>query len=648
MLKKIVLLYALACGLMAEKAIAQTPLIDSLKQVLPSLQGRDRMRVLGDLCWESAGIDADAAVKYGSELLKMAEQLKDSTEIAEACNLYCTALYRKGNYEEALLQNRRAYRIRLKKGDPKAIGSSLNKFVNIYTDQVRLDSALKYGIESLKIFESTKDSANLAITYNTLSHIQTKDRDFASARTYAQQAYDIAKSIGFDYATGGAAGNLAVCYESLGDIDGALNWYSIAKVHFEKVGSAVDLGTVANNLGVIYRKQKRFDLALENYRLAYDMAKEMNSRSNIAHAAVSLGQLLTEMNKAAEGKTYLQEGIDIAEQEKLGRLRIVAYTGMVECMVKLGDSQLASHYLNKYMSLQDSLYNSDKAALMQDMRAKYDTEKKEQENEFLRIENERKDEEKKRMMIIGMVVFVLIAVMAYLYYLNYKRKQREAMQAELLKERERGLAAVFEATETERQRIAKDLHDGIGQQLSGLKLSWDGLTSRWSSQHEAESEKLKSLTGVLDEACAEVRSISHQMMPKALMEKGLLPALEDMLRKSLGLSNISYSLEHFKVEGERYKQTVELSLFRISQELVNNIIKHSGATHVNVQLYRAKQQLILVIEDNGKGFDAAANKGGIGMMNITSRLSTVAGEVIWEPGPETGAVATIRVPIVEE
>jgi signal transduction histidine kinase len=626
---------------------SQSNLVDSLQRILPQLQSKERMRVLGDLCWEMSGTDAIQAEKYGRELMTMATALKDSTEVAEAANLLVVALYRKGDYEEALRYNRRAYAIRKKAGDPKAIGSTINKFVNIFVDQVRLDSALKYGLEGVEIYESRKDTANWAISLNNIASIYQKDRDFKSCLSTSQKAYDLSSAIGFSYAQGGAAGNMGASLENLGSLDEALQWYEKAKIHFTEAGSDVDLGTVANNVGVIYRKQKKFDLALINYRIAFDMATRIGASQSIGHASVSLGQLLTEMNRASEGEPYLREGVKIAERENLNRLRIVSYTGLVECLAKQGKGQEAADYLGKYMALQDSLYNTERSELLQDMRTKYDTEKKERENEYLKQENELKEREKTRIQIGSAIIITLILIGAYLYYINYKRKQREAMQREIIRERERGLLAVFDATEEERKRIAKDLHDGIGQQLSGLKLSWDGLQSKISNTNNDEAERLRTLTSVLDEACTEVRTISHQMMPKSLQEGGILPALQDMLRKSLGLTSISYKIEHFKVEGERFDERVEIGLYRISQELINNIIKHSGATEVAVQLYRNKNSLILMIEDNGKGFDPLKKRDGIGLMNISSRLSTVSGDVVWEPGPESGTVATIRIPIAD-
>ena len=130
-----------------------------------------------------------------------------------------------------------------------------------------------------------------------------------------------------------------------------------------------------------------------------------------------------------------------------------------------------------------------------------------------------------------------------------------------------------------------------------------------------------------------------------LQEKGLLAAIEEMVRKSLGITTIHFQIEHFKVENVRFQERIELSLYRICQELVNNIIKHSKASEVAIQLMRNKSHLILIVEDNGVGFNKQQNKDGIGMMNISSRLSTVKGEAEIEPGPERGVVATIRVPV---
>ena len=202
------------------------------------------------------------------------------------------------------------------------------------------------------------------------------------------------------------------------------------------------------------------------------------------------------------------------------------------------------------------------------------------------------------------------------------------------------MKAVIDAEESERKRIAEDLHDGIGQTLSGLKLACAGIAERLHSSEGRDA--LGRLTHSLDEACSEVRTLSHRMRPKALNELGLIPAIEDMLSRSLGHSDISYTFDHYGL-GKRPGEAVEVALYRILQELVNNIIRHSQATEASVQLYRNNQWIVLVVEENGVGFEYDAVKGrGIGLLNIQSRVEAVGGEVHYETTPGSGTVVTIR------
>ena len=156
---------------------------------------------------------------------------------------------------------------------------------------------------------------------------------------------------------------------------------------------------------------------------------------------------------------------------------------------------------------------------------------------------------------------------------------------------------------------------------------------------------MRSITSVLDHTIQDVRNLSHHMMPRILKEDGLIPALEDMLDKTFRYSPVQYHFEHFGVD-KRFAEQVEIGLYRISQELINNIIKHSEATQVSVQLLKNGKILVLLVEDNGKGFKTIKEKQkGIGLMNITSRVETIHGEFNLQPSPESGMLATVRIPV---
>ncbi|MDZ4824612.1 MAG: sensor histidine kinase [Flavobacteriales bacterium] len=624
---------------------AQPSLTDSLEKILPTKQGKEKLQVLGDLCFYLSTSDVNKAEKFGREALQLAEQLGDSILVASAANDLSTCLYRKGNYDEALALTYRALAIRKKSGDKKSIGSSLNKLVNIYSDQVKLDSALYYGLEAVKIFAELKDTVNQAISLNTIASIYTKERDWPTCLKYAEEAYALASEFGHPYSKAGAAGNIALASQGTGNFDKAIKWYNEALSNFELLESKVDIATVASNLGVLYRGQGDLQKAKASYQKALSISIKIGERNGLAHYNANLGAVNIDLGFFAEAENNFTTALQIAKTENLGRIKLQCYEGLAELYAKTNRALASYQMMEEFKALTDSLYNSEKSEQLTEMRTKYETDKKEQENILLQKEKEAEKRENKFLIFGSIAIIALLSVAGIFYYRAYKRKQEARMQSELVKERERGLVAVFDATENERKRIAKDLHDGIGQQLSGLKLGWESVREKFAVSSPEESSRMKQLTKVLDEAATEVRSISHQMMPKALQEQGLLPAIDDMLRKSLGLTSIQYKFEHFKVEDERFNERIELGLYRICQELVNNIIKHSNATEVMVQFFKNKNNLILMVEDNGKGFNPVSKKEGIGLANITSRLSTVDGEVNWQPSPGSGTVATVRVPI---
>src|SRR5690554_4341700 len=188
-------------------------------------------------------------------------------------------------------------------------------------------------------------------------------------------------------------------------------------------------------------------------------------------------------------------------------------------------------------------------------------------------------------------------------------------------EQTKRLDAVIEATETERKRLAKELHDGIGQQISSIKLGLSNFFNSLTSSTDVEEKRIQKIQKVVDESARDVRNLSHQMMPKALTEVGLEPALHDLFDKSLGLVGLDYEFDAV-VGKNRLPEKVEINLYRIAQELVNNCIKHSGATNINIELVETPRRVNFNFEDNGKGFDST-NSNGHGVLNMKSRVDHV-------------------------
>lgn len=334
------------------------------------------------------------------------------------------------------------------------------------------------------------------------------------------------------------------------------------------------------------------------------------------------------------------------------RVRSKILFQLAELYNKKGQYKKASELYLEFKTIDDSLYIVDRDEKIEQIKVKYETEKKEKALLKERAENERLQKEKalteirlynRNKWIIGIISASLILIFFILFISQRnKRKAQAEKDSVIISEREKGLKAVFNAQEEERKRIAKDLHDGIGQQISAVKMYFHNLSKGIIETKPELKEDILKVNKMISDTAADVRTISHQMMPKALLELGLVDALEDLLENNFFKTNVKYSFENFGLK-KRLPSNVEIALYRIAQELFNNIIKHSGAQKVDVQLMKMESHCILIVQDDGLGIPESDTSDGIGMLNINNRLSTINGNLNMDSGKGEGTTATIRI-----
>ena len=213
-----------------------------------------------------------------------------------------------------------------------------------------------------------------------------------------------------------------------------------------------------------------------------------------------------------------------------------------------------------------------------------------------------------------------------------------------MRQQELSTRAVLEAEEKERERIAKDLHDGVGQIMSAAKMNLSSFENEIKFLEPHQKEKFEKIISLVDESCKEVRTVSHNMMPNALLKAGLSAAIREFIdkidTKVLKIDLYSEGLN------ERLESNLETVLYRVIQECVNNVIKHSGANHLDISLIKDKDGISATIEDNGKGFDARESKAfeGLGLKNIRTRIEYLKGTVDFDSTPGKGTLVAIHVP----
>jgi len=231
-------------------------------------------------------------------------------------------------------------------------------------------------------------------------------------------------------------------------------------------------------------------------------------------------------------------------------------------------------------------------------------------------------------------------------------KQDLARELDSGERRLRGLArAVWRVEEEERARLARELHDGIGQTLTALAMRLEGLVAEGAAEGDLTG-RLGEALALAREALGETRDLAQLLRPPILDDLGLLPALS-WLARSLGRADLTVDLAAEGLGPERLPAEVETLLFRVVQEALNNVVKHAGASRAEVRLLRCTGWLVLTIVDSGRGFEPQVALGGagagagFGLRGMRDRVECSDGRFALRSAPGRGTVVEVAVPLAE-
>lgn len=238
----------------------------------------------------------------------------------------------------------------------------------------------------------------------------------------------------------------------------------------------------------------------------------------------------------------------------------------------------------------------------------------------------------------SIIVFLLIIKRLRLLY-----EENNRMTRQLASQREKNMQTLLSGVENERQRIAQELHDGSGVALSALKMKLNLLKENKSNQDEAN---IHNLMKEVDRIYEDIRSISHNLMPKTLSKLGLFPAIEELINQfRIAAPQIKFNY-YKKIEIVSLSENAKINIFRMVQELLTNIVKHSAAKEVSLQLIRHNDSLMISVEDDGIGFDTRETKNGIGLTSVESRVQMFEGTMAIDSAPQNGSFISIFLPIM--
>ncbi len=396
------------------------------------------------------------------------------------------------------------------------------------------------------------------------------------------------------------------------------------------------------NEALYFTTKQQTDEALRMLDIGLSWSKKMNNWKFYQMMLFRKFNVYLMQKKYGEAKLPLEE---ILENGLLTRDLYnskIVYSQLAAVNELMGDYKEALKMSNVANKLSDSIQKVQLLEKMNEMEAKYKTIEKEKLILNLRAEKDRSQLKIFLVLSIAIILFIVVLFIAYSY-----RKQRklngqikinhEIALDKLIKEKQLQVSeSMLKGEEQERQRIAQDLHDSIGGMLTGLKFKIAG-------EHSENDDLASELPQKLNDILGEVRRISHNLMPESLRQFGLIAAMEQLC---LAMKN-----NNVMIQFENYEDEVQvdfqkgLAIYRVVQEAISNALKYADADLIIVQVSKSAGTLLVLIEDNGKGFDPATANYGMGLNNMVNRIKWINGSIDVQSKPGSGTQIEIGVSV---
>jgi signal transduction histidine kinase len=484
-------------------------------------------------------------------------------------------------------------------------------------EEIFLDEALKLTAEAFRFYNEYGIKRRIINCTIQLGRIYQKKQDYEKAISYVEQALQASIEIE-DHISELESRILVVeLFGKLGNVE-----------------SAVEQGLYTIDL------ERQYGLSIAGPKIYHLMAQNLYLDGQIDQALI-----------------YATKCQDLNKKEDL--LAQNNYELLSKIYFEKEEPNLAYESSERSGAIKTELYNQEKFALSNQLAVKYQTYEKERAIRELVLDNELKElrlaQRTRLFIILFSLLFFFSAVAIYLYRLQKQKlatknliaQQQEEISNQKITDLEnslkiKNLKAMVKGQEAERTRIATDLHDSLGGMLSTLKLQYDSL--QLDHKDLSENQDYYKIMDLIDEACKDVRDIARNLKPNALERLGLAAALKDLINRYSSRGVLDISLHMNEVDG-LLDEDSKLHVYRIIQELLNNSLKHAQATEIDVQANKNGHDLVIVVEDNGIGFDKTTVRKGLGFDNLLSRVNLLKGGIEIDSTINKGTSVIVHIPL---
>jgi signal transduction histidine kinase len=435
---------------------------------------------------------------------------------------------------------------------------------------------------------------------------------------------------------------------SLSEFDSAFRYVQLAKPLAEKLDKPILNHYLFGRTANLFRKKKNYGQAILYFKKGLIESIKSGNSFLVESDRRAIAECYKDYGRYDSARVFLIDALDLAVRNRYTQERLSDLKDLVAVEDKTGHADKAYYYLKQANIIDDSLKTIESKAAISEIENKYQAAQK--EKEILQLQKDKqlqafsiKQESTLNYILIGSLAGILM--LGILLYRNYRQRQQLQQQriAELEKDRQlTAVEAMLKGQEEERSRLAKDLHDGLGGLLSGVKYSLSNMKDNLIITPDNMTVFERSLD-MLDTSIKELRRVAHNMMPEMLTKFGLDEALKEYCNGVNATKLLTLKYQSLGMQ-QRLEQSTEIIIYRIVQELLNNILKHASAGEAFVQLIKEENRLSVVVEDNGKGFDPnlPGNKIGAGLANVRSRVEYLKGQLDIHAEPGKGTLINIE------
>ena len=639
---------SLAFLLLAFSPIAPAQNLDSLENSLKSetLPDTEKLKLYDNLSWGYLSSDFDKSKKYALEGISLAGKLKDQNMTGTLFRNLGVAYYMVSKYDSALIHLNKALDLATKTGNNLLKAQVYGAKANLYNVTGDYPKALELYIKALPIFEKEGRKDRVRVILGNIGALNNSMQNFDEAEKYFNQSLKLSEELGDKAGIAQAYDGLNRIFIHRKDYDKALEYAHKAADISKQIGNKQEEAIAIQGIAwVYYEHYKDYKKAEEFALKGLMLAEELEFPADIAAMLNTLSNIYFHQARYREcEETALKAiAIDTSDMNIFSNLA----ANVVRAGIHLGDTKQALYYFDRYRQIFNIQSNKEYQQALMDMQVKYETEKK--QKEILKLSAEKRERNILIYSLLGF--FLIISGLGFSIYNNVRKNKiiveqqllvKEKQLAELEKERQLiATKSVLKGEESERSRMARDLHDGLGGMLSGVKINLSAMKGNsiiTSENAQAFDHAIK----LLDTSISELRRVAHNLMPETLNHYGLKTALNDFIAE---MNNNPATVLTFNFFGAdiRFESQLELTAFRIAQELVNNALKHSGSAKINIQLIADVDRICIQVVDDGKGFDTSSkSRDGKGLVSIHDRVAANNGSFEIESAPGKGTEATVE------